>query len=97
MALWHHEELEDSINQAGWRIIGRFEESDEKGISGSWVIQREKELKINFDGLDDLVTLSMEESYACNIENNGPSLYFYKKGEQWKLKLEVFVNALNNV
>jgi hypothetical protein len=60
---------------------------------------------IDFDGLDDMVTLPLEQSYGCQIRGH-PSLGlgFGRKGEggsrrrqKWQSDLRQFLNELDRV
>jgi len=53
---------------------------------------------IDFDGLDDMKTLPVAESYACSVRGTSNSLYFRRKGvggsrqaERWPEELAAFV------
>jgi hypothetical protein len=106
MAEWHLTELRNELEKKGWRIIAEHP-SPNLYISGSWEVQRNPSMAsifIDFEGIDDLNTLPMNESYGCNIRNHEPSgLYFSKRGEKsdsnkrkiWKSNLTDFVKQLD--
>lgn len=96
MANWHLEELENRIQQLGWRIVSRID-GDGYRISGSWIISRKYERQLDFDGMDDLIVKPMHQAYACRIEGTKAGLYFYKKGKQWDNALTKFINELNQL
>lgn len=85
MAQWHLDELKNNIERRGWRVLSQ-QDGDEYRISATWVIQRRTQsepLFIDFDGLDDLKTLPIEQSYGCEVrEHPSISLYFSRKGHK---------------
>ncbi len=96
MAEWHLSELENEIQQIGWKIISR-QEGDGIRISASWVIKRGSVQQIDFNGLDDLKVLPLKKSYGCEVKNSDISVYFYKKGKQWEKNLATFISSLNKL
>jgi len=96
MANWHLDELEKSLNAIGWEIVDRLE-GNNYDISGSWNIQRKTKHRIDFNGLDDLITLPLEKSYGCYITEPSISLYFHKKGPTWKNALAEFIHKVNEL
>ncbi|NOT41105.1 MAG: hypothetical protein HOP13_11485 [Alphaproteobacteria bacterium] len=96
MADWHLAELEEALSKRGWRIVARLD-GDNYRISASWQLERgndPRKILIDFDGLDDLRTLPIEQSYACQQRGTKNSLYFYRKGVHWTGKLSQFVDGL---
>ena len=97
MADWHLDDLRKALANGGWKLLA-IHDGDGRAISGSWEIQRSTRkapAMIDFDGLDDLSCLPMNESYACHVRGGGPSLYFSKPGPKWREELTAFVHALN--
>lgn len=106
MAEWHLNELRNELEKRGWRVVAEHP-SQNFYVSGSWEIQRNSSMPpifIDFKGIDDLDTLPMDESYACNIRNHKlDSLYFSKRGGEkdsnrrtiWKSNLANFVKQLD--
>ena len=104
MADWHLSELRQAIEKAGWRFVAE-RPGDEYRISATWEFERdssEANVLINFDGLDDLKTLPITESYGCHLQGSRhASLYFGRKGNTrsnrrvtWRTELETFVAAI---
>jgi hypothetical protein len=80
MAQWHLDELREELERKGWQFV-RFIPSEDLYVSGSWEIKRFGSLKsifIDFDGVDDLNTLPMKESYGCQVGEKTDGLYFSK-------------------
>jgi hypothetical protein len=101
MADWHLRDLRNALEQRGWRLLSE-EDGDGTRISGTWLLARESELRIDFDGIDVLDALPMEKSYACSVRGGGESLYFRRFGadadahSRWKLDLARFVASLDS-
>lgn len=104
MADWHLTDLENALTHRGWQVVKRLP-GDDYAISGAWQIQRSTQIQpliIEFEGLDDLRTLPVEESYGCHIRGHFQvGLYFGKKGanrsshrKRWLEELSRFVDAL---
>jgi hypothetical protein len=100
----HLRALEEALLRRGWRIIA-VHPGDDYRISATWEIQRSSKQPsqfIDFDGLDDMVCLPLEESYACHIrgrshKDRAASLYFRKPNKSrdlWEQDLAAFVLAL---
>src|SRR5687767_12971734 len=104
MASWHLDELKAALEKRGWRIAELPGDEDRK-ISGIWELSRSgdtRTLALDFDGLDDLQTLPMDKSYACQVRGTQISLYFSRRGEtgsdareRWKAELASFAKALD--
>lgn len=75
----HLENLRNKLEQIGW-IVAEELEGNDYDISAVWLITRpngSKKLHIDFQGLDDMVTLPIEKSYGCKVrEFPKISLYF---------------------
>jgi hypothetical protein len=104
MADWHLKGLRDAMESSGWRFVAEHA-SDHLYVSASWEFEgnkNEPHIFIDFEGIDDLRTLPIDESYACHVRNNRSlSLYFGRKGEKgstqretWKKELHGFVASL---
>ncbi|MEQ1762409.1 MAG: hypothetical protein ABL984_04590 [Pyrinomonadaceae bacterium] len=105
MAEWHLNELRNAIERSGWRLVAEHP-GDNYRISASWKFKRsdkEPALWIDFEGLDDLRTFPIEQSYGCHARNRASEgLYFRRKGssesvkrEIWLRELKAFVSSLN--
>ena len=106
MAQWHLEQLRESLERRGWRLASEMP-GDDYRISGSWAMERfgnpPGKLIIDFEGLDDMNTLPIAESYACSVRGSRHSLYFRRKGEasspareRWLSELSAFVAGVDN-
>jgi hypothetical protein len=103
MAQWHLDELRAALERRGWRFAEELPGND-YDISASWRLVRSgtpPEVVIDFEGLDDLNTLPISESYACRARGSDHSLYFGRRGEtgtstreRWKSELGSFVEAV---
>ena len=104
MADWHLSELRGSIEKVGWRFVAEHP-SENIYFSGSWEFHRdasEPNLFIDFNGIDDLVPLPMNESYGCHVRGDQANgLYFSRKGtdgserrETWRRELKEFVGKI---
>lgn len=99
MAQWHLDELRIALERSGWRLTSELP-GDDYRISGSWTLQRSGNtagLIIDFEGLDDMKTLPVAQSYACSARGTPTSLYFGRKGEKhsdtrerWSRELAAF-------
>ena len=101
MAEQHLRELRDALSRRGWRILGE-RPGDDYRVSGSWEIQRSTRVPpvlIDFNGLDDMACLPMQECYGCAIRGHqAPGLYFSKGyGKHWQADLEAFVQSLDGL
>ena len=104
MARWHLDELRDALERRGWRFEGELP-GDGHAISATWSFRRsaaESPLLIDLDGLDDLRTFPLEESYGCQARGRGGALYFRRRGHrgsrsrgEWLTELSEFIGALD--
>ncbi len=98
MSDFHLTQLEAALERNHWYVAER-RPSDGYRYSAIWIITRPDEstpLSLQFDGLDDMETLPLEKSYACNIaEFPEVNLYFARKGRSWNEGLKQFINQLN--
>ena len=97
MASWHLDDLQSALERRGWRYIPLA--GDGYRISGTWELRRagdDRVLHVDFDGLDDMRTLPLEESYGCSVRETGRQLYFrhQRAREIWLSELGVFVTGL---
>ncbi|RYZ88978.1 MAG: hypothetical protein EOP04_08060 [Proteobacteria bacterium] len=99
--------MQNSLEKRGWQIISLIP-GDGYAISASWVIERSNRvtpLYIDFQGLDDMKTLPIEESIGCHIRvEPNIDLYFSKQGqrksshrERWKDSLTKFVSQIDEL
>ena len=68
-------------------------------IAGTWELRRagdNRVFHVDFDGLDDMRTLPVTESYACRVRNRGASLYFRRARSRdlWEGELAAFVSSI---
>ena len=107
MAQWHLDELQNFLERHGWRIIAE-QAGDEYSISATWVTQRSTQVEpllIDFEGLDDMQTLPLEQSYGCHIRGRSSiGIYFGRKGHKsssrranWHEELSKFVAQLDEI
>jgi len=100
MARWHLNDLRASLEQYGWRVVAELP-GDDYRISGSWELHRGNSTSvviIDFEGIDDMRTLPIQEAYACRIRGSEHSLYFGRRGRsgsaargRWRAALASFV------
>jgi len=105
MAQWHLDELRAAFEHRGWRIADELP-GDDRGVSASWRFVRSgspPEIIVDFEGVDDLKTLPITESYACRLRDTLHSLYFRRRGtndvaarERWQRELASFVAGVEN-
>jgi hypothetical protein len=97
MSDFHLAQLEAALERSHWNITRR-KPGDGYRYSAIWIITRpdgSTKLSLRFDGLDDMETLPVEESYACHLaEFPDVNLYFARKGRSWKERLKQFTNQL---
>ncbi len=102
----HLRALEEALLRKGWRVIA-VHAGDDYRISATWEIERSSRQPsqfIDFDGMDDMVCLPLEESYGCHIRGRAATdraawLYFRrpnKSRELWEQDLAAFVLALDS-
>jgi hypothetical protein len=104
MAAWHLDELRTALEKRGWRITAELPGDDYK-ISGTWELRRggdTRTLLLDFEGLDDIRTLPLAESYACQLRGTSQSIYFSRRGEggssareRWQSELASFVKGVD--
>ena len=102
MSRSHLRALEESLASSGWHVVGVHPGND-YDISATWEIQRsssEASVFIDFEGMDDMVCLPVEESYCCHARGRRePSLYFRRVNKSrrlWERELAEFVRSLDN-
>ena len=107
MAQWHLDELRAALERRGWRVTIDLPGND-YDISATWRLvrsgQQPIEVFLEFDGLDDLNTLPVTESYACSVRGTRQSLYFRRRGdndpparERWMIELAEFAASVGTV
>ena len=107
MAEWHLREIRNALEARGWRIVAQHP-GDDYRVSATWEIERstkESPVFLDFEGLDDLITLPLEQSYSCRIRgHNSLGLDFGRKGaggsrrrQKWQSDLQQFLNELDRV
>lgn len=101
----HLQALERALIRKGWRIVAVLPGND-YNVSATWQIQRgtsDPTLFIDFDGLDDMECLPLEESYGCQVRgrpagDESAGLYFRRPNRSrplWEQDLAAFVLALD--
>ena len=100
MSQAHLTELRKILENSHWVIASEFE-GNEYDVSGVWQVSRPdgaNKMHIEFEGLDDMNTLPVEESYGCRVkEAPNINLHFSRVGRSWSEELTKFINELNNV
>ena len=98
MSTAHLDLLRKSLEKNNWVICEELP-GNEYSISASWVISRpngNSKLKLNFEGLDDLECLPIEQSYGCHVESSGNAgLYFSKISTSFPSELSTFIDNLS--
>jgi hypothetical protein len=97
MADWHLQAIRSALEARGWVIVEQ--PGDDYRISGTWELRRprdERVLRIDFEGLDDMRTLPLDQSYGCQVrgtEGTPPGLYLRRARakELWNAELAAFV------
>ena len=92
VAEWHLQAIRVALAARGWVIIERA--GDGYRVAATWELRRPRDqrvLCIDFDGLDDMRTLPIEESYGCRVRGTSPGLYFRRAPNSWKSELAAFV------
>ena len=98
------EALRKALLRKGWKVHSELPGND-YDVSASWEIGRggeDRTLIIDFQGLDDMKTLPLNQSYACNVRGkSGNGLYFRRPGHKgsnrrqlWTDDLDEFVRGL---
>jgi hypothetical protein len=97
----HLDALEQALARKGWRVVAVHPGND-YSVSGTWEIQRstsDPSLFIDFDGLDDLECLPLDQSHGCQLRGHHlVSLYFRpinKSRQLWEQDLAGFVRSLD--
>jgi hypothetical protein len=101
----HLQALEEALLRKGWRVAA-VHPGDDYRISSTWEIQRRGSpaVFIDFEGMDDMFCLPLEQSYGCRIRGRSAKderagLYFRKPNKSrrlWEQELAAFVLALEN-
>ncbi|WP_282605186.1 hypothetical protein [Pelagibius sp. Alg239-R121] len=98
MSEQHLKDLRNALERGHWRVVEELP-GDDYRICAVWIIARpdgSNRLALNFDGLDDLRRLPIEESYGCDLaESYKVSLYFARISRSWKPSLAEFIKQLN--
>jgi hypothetical protein len=94
MAEWHLAAIRNALTARGWVIVEH--PGDGYRTAGTWELRRpgdERALYIDFDGLDDMRTLPLAQSYGCRVRGISSALYFRRarSGDIWKKELAGFV------
>lgn len=95
----HLRDLRNRLEANHWHFV-REEPGDGYRISAVWIIERpdgSNRLHIAFEGLDDMHTLPIGESYGCSVQEHPEiSLYFARVSRSWPAELSRFINKLNS-
>jgi hypothetical protein len=97
VAEWHLQAIRVALEARGWVIAEH--PGDGYRIAGTWELRRhgdERVVWIDFDGLDDMRTLPMAQSYGCQLRGALRGLYFRRAraGDIWRRELEAFVASV---
>jgi hypothetical protein len=103
VAEWHLQQLESQLVKHGWRIA-EIHGGDGYRVSATWEIVRgDARVLLDFEGLDDMMTLPLEDAYAVHVRDGERlGLYFGKKPSEarpnrsWDDDLLAFVAALDS-
>ena len=106
MAQWHLDELLVALERLGWRVTTGLP-GNGYDISATWSLVRSgaepAEVLLDFEGLEDMNTLPITQSYACTERGSERSLYFRRRGDndppardRWLRELDLFVRAIGN-
>ena len=98
MSETHLNALRNALESNRWIVVSELD-GDDYSISAIWVVSRpdgSTVRQIEFDGLDDMKVLPIEESYGCRIrEYPSISLYFARINRSWNGLLSEFIEELN--
>ncbi len=89
----HLNDIRRTLDKTHWSVV---EELDGDGyrVSGVWVVERPdgtSRFHLDFEGLDDLRILPIEQSYGCTVrEAPQVSCYFSRQGRSWPNELADF-------
>ncbi len=93
----HLNDIRKCLEKAHWRVAQELD-GDGYRISGVWVVERPDgtdRFHLDFQGIDDMRTLPIEESYACKVrEAPDVSCYFSRQGRSWPKELAGFEEKL---
>ena len=93
----HLNDLEAAIERAGWTVVAK-KNGDRHGISALWQLERRRDkaaLTLEFNGLEHLTTLPVEQSYGCSVVGHRDAeCYFARKGRSWPRELRKFQTFL---
>ena len=94
----HLNDIRRSLEKAHWNVVRELD-GDGYRISGVWVVERPDgtgQFHLDFEGLDDMQTLPVENSYGCTIrEAPHVSCYFSRQGRSWPHELADFEKKLD--
>ena len=93
----HLDELRTALEQKGWRLLSQ-QDGDGYRISGVWRIQRSTRIgltEILFEGFDDMRTLPVEQSYACEVKGHKELGLYFGSMKEFRKALPAFVRALD--
>lgn len=97
----HLDELRNALYQNNWFILTQ-QQGNDYDVSAIWQIAHHyvptQSLTVVFNGLDDLNVLPIEQSYGCQIAENGAlQLYFGKNNMVvWRQDLQNFIKQLTD-
>ena len=100
VAEWHLEEVRSALERRGWTIVEH--PGDDYRIASTWELRRggdDRIVHVDFEGLDDMRTLSIVESYGCRVREGteeASKLYFRRRRsrELWEAELAAFVLSI---
>ena len=100
MSDFHLSDLRSILDSNKWNIVDEADGND-YNISAIWKIARidgRCVQHLQFDGLNELGCLPVQESYGCTVmESPKISLYFSRKHRNWKDDLLEFMEKLNQL
>ncbi len=97
MAERHLDHIKDAPMQRGWRVSIAGDGND-YDTSGTWQINREAKvgpLHIDFNGLDDMSTLPVNEAYGCRVRERPDISLYFAKPKTFNVDLEAFIEQLD--
>ena len=99
MSEQHLKSLLNTLEANRWKFIEELP-GDGYRISAIWAISRtdgSNRLELEFEGLDDLITLPIEKSYGCRLKQSADiNLYFAPISNSWGKLLDEFMEKLNS-
>jgi len=93
----HLNDIRRSPEKAHWKVVEELD-GDGYSVSGVWVVERPdgtSRFHLDFQRLDDMRTLPIEQSYGCAVrESPQVSCYFSRQARSWPQELADFEKNL---